>query len=196
MVSGSIARTSPASDGADYREVVGFARHRVGLTDWLTAGVRAEGTKSVLSGGPELAVRLPLGEARLDAAASVDDGRAGWAAATAYTWQGPLLSLGTSLRLLSSRYATSSQRAADDRAHLETGAFIGLPLGPRIGMTLAYARSDFRSGPRQERISLVENVRLLAATEPGGGGNVRIDRWSPGRFEPLGGVHDAHVFSR
>jgi len=153
-------RRNLATDSGDYRDPVAFGRHRVGLAEWITAGFRVEGTESVLSGGPELATRLPIGEARWDAAASVDDRRAGWAASAAYMWQGPFLSLGTSLRLMSSWYATASQRAAEDRARLEVGAFIGVPLGPRASATMAYARSDYRSGSRQERVSVLGSVRL------------------------------------
>jgi outer membrane usher protein len=153
-------RRNLATDSADYHDAVVFGRHRVGLTDWLTAGMRLEGTEAVLSGGPELALRLPVGEARLDAAGSVDEGRTGWAVSTAYTWQAPLLSLGTSLKLVSDSYATASQRATDDRARLEIGAFLGIPLGPRASATVSYALADFRSGGTQERVSTLGNVRL------------------------------------
>ena len=76
-------RDNLATSSADYGDPVAFGRHRIGFTDWLTAGLRFETTRSVQSGGPEFAVRLPAGEARFDAAGSVDDGRAGWAASTA-----------------------------------------------------------------------------------------------------------------
>jgi len=159
-----LQREHLATDNADYRYLVAFGRHRVGLAEWVTAGFRVEGTTHVLSGGPEVAVRLPIGEARFDTAASVDDGRAGWAASTAYTWQGPFLSLGTSLRLMSPLYATASQRATEDRARLEIGTFVGIPLGPRASATLSYTRSDDRSRNRQERVAIVGNVRLSRRT--------------------------------
>jgi outer membrane usher protein len=54
----------------DYGDLAFLLRHRRGLTNWLTLGYRAEGTRDMVSGGPSLAVRLPFGELAILAAVS------------------------------------------------------------------------------------------------------------------------------
>lgn len=66
------------------------AMHRVGLTDRLTAGFQAEGTRDFVTAGPSLVLRSDrLGELSLAALATRARGLAGTPAAAAvnYTWQ-------------------------------------------------------------------------------------------------------------
>ena len=54
-----------------YGEAGGVAKHRVGVTDWFTVGVTAEGSKDVLAAGPNVSLRLGrLGELEVHTAAS------------------------------------------------------------------------------------------------------------------------------
>src|SRR5438445_817325 len=69
-----------------------LARHRIGIGDRVTAGFRLEsalqrtGSTSLLaSGGPNLALALPVGELDLDAAGSADGSATGAAASVSYT---------------------------------------------------------------------------------------------------------------
>ncbi|HEX5214087.1 MAG TPA: fimbria/pilus outer membrane usher protein [Vicinamibacterales bacterium] len=52
-----------SSGTPEYGDLGGIATHRVGVTDWFTLGVTAEGAKNVVAGGPNVSLRLArLGE--------------------------------------------------------------------------------------------------------------------------------------
>ena len=70
----------------DYRTPVLFARHRVGVTDSLTAGGRVElHPGRLFSGGPSVNVRLPFGE--LEAGTSVSRRNDEWGSGGAHRLQ-------------------------------------------------------------------------------------------------------------
>jgi len=92
-------------------------RHRYGLTDGLTLGGRFEGTLQArrgeptlytASGGPSLALRLPVGELAVIAAASRQDGRNGGAALLSYSYVGRPVYLQVGARYQSRDYANLS----------------------------------------------------------------------------------------
>jgi outer membrane usher protein len=60
-------------DSWNYGRATLLSRHRYGLTDWLTVGARLEGNRQLMSGGPSLTLRLPLGEVGVLAAASYQE---------------------------------------------------------------------------------------------------------------------------
>lgn len=149
-----------ATSSGDYSTPAFLARHRVGITPWLTAGLRVEAGSEFVSGGPLATARLPLGELALEAAGSRADDHPGWAASFAYTLAGRPLSLGAAVRMLSSRYATTSLESRDDRARLEVSAFVGLEIGSRTSLTFGYAKADFRDQEPRERVTAFLSVRV------------------------------------
>ena len=120
-----------------------LARHRFGIGDWLTAGYRFEsalqrtgGTSLLASGGPTVALALPVGELDLDAAASADGSTAGGAGAISYSVFTRRLSAGASLRAMSAGYSNLSLPAAVDRPLLQLSGSVGVPIVQRLNVTL------------------------------------------------------------
>ena len=65
-----------------YGQAVFAARHLLGLTDAITTGALLEAGKDLVSGGPEVALRLPIGQLALGTAVSnARGGGTGWAGA-------------------------------------------------------------------------------------------------------------------
>src|SRR5207237_1133459 len=88
----------------------------------LTVGYRLEsalqrtgGTSLLASGGPNLALALPVGELDLEAAGSTDGAATGAAASLSYTVFTRRLSAGGSIRAMSASYSNLSLPAAADR---------------------------------------------------------------------------------
>src|SRR2546426_1046191 len=87
-----------------------LARHRIGIGDRLTVGYRLEsalqrtgGTSLLASGGPNLALALPVGELDLEAAASTDGAATGAAGSLSYTVVTRRLSAGGFIPAMSAR---------------------------------------------------------------------------------------------
>ncbi len=153
-------RRNIATSSGDYGSLAFLGRHRLGLTDAVTAGLRLELGSSVASGGPTVAARLPFGEVELSAAASRDGDLDGEAVSLAYSFSGRPLSFGASVRALSAHYATLGLMAEDDRARWDADAFVGVQAGLRVSFTLRYARSEFRDKGSRDRASFLASIRL------------------------------------
>ena len=120
-----------------------LARHRIGFGDRLTAGYRFESavqrgaaTTLLASGGPTLALALPVGELDLDAAASADGAAAGGAGSLSYTVFTRRLSVGGSVRAMTASYANLALPASADRPLLQLRGAVGAPIVSRLNMTL------------------------------------------------------------
>jgi outer membrane usher protein len=80
-------------------------RHRLGLTDWLTVGARVEGTLHMASGGPSLALRLPIGEVGASGAVSNEEGYVGGAGLVSFSYMGKPFYFQTGARYQTRDYA-------------------------------------------------------------------------------------------
>ena len=156
-----------------------LGRHRLGLTDALTAGLRLEATPALMSGGPTVTAGLPVGEVELSGAASHADGRIGLAASLAYTYFGRLAGFGAFARMLSPHYATVSLTPADDRPRLETSTSISVPLGSRLSLTLQYAALEDRKRGWFEHLSLLSSMRVTERINLFAFGQHALGRASP-----------------
>jgi outer membrane usher protein len=153
-------RDSQVTGLGEYGAWAVLARHRVGITDDLSAGARLELGADLVSGGPLVTVRLPVGEMELAIAGSRSDTEQGWAASLAYNYASRPFSVGWALRALSDHYITASLKAPEDRARLEATALVGFPVTSRSTVTLQYSHTDFRDAGPQERVSGAVSVRL------------------------------------
>ena len=144
----------------DYGAWVALGRHRVGVTDDLSLGGRLELAADLVSGGPLLTMRLPVGEVELAAAGSRADVESGWAASLAYNYASPFFSVGWAVRGLSDHYVTTSLKAPEDRPRLEATALVGFPVTSRATVTLQYTYTDFRDADPQDRVSGAVSLRL------------------------------------
>lgn len=128
----------------------GFAgRYAAGVSQDLTVGGRLEFAGRVVSGGPNVAVRLREGVLGLAAAASDDAGVSGAAALASYQYASSHLSFAASLRLQSPQYATLAIPAAFDRALATANVSLGMPLSGGTSIGLAYSSQRFRDSGAQ-----------------------------------------------
>jgi outer membrane usher protein len=155
-------RDNQATGLGEYGAWAVLARHRVGITDDLSMGARLELAADLVSGGPLVTARLPLGEMEISVAGSRADTEDGWAASLAYNYASRPFSLGWALRALSDHYVTTSLRAPEDRPRLEATALVGFPITSRSTVTLQYTHTAFRDADPQERVSGAVSVRLTS----------------------------------
>ena len=144
----------------DYGAPAFLGRHRFGLTDSLTPGLRFEASSGLVSSGATLTARLPFGETEFSGAASHDKGRSGVAASLGYTYLARLFSFGGSIKYLSPHYATLSLKATDEHTSAETSAFIGFELASRTSLILQHTFANSNTKGQSQRISLSTSTRL------------------------------------
>ena len=144
----------------DYREPAFLARHRMGVTESLTAGGRLELSPELASGGPTMTARVPFGEVEVSAAASIGGRGPGAAISLGYTYAGQQVGFGCVIRLLTDRYTALGLTAADDRAVFDTNAFVAIPLGARTTATVQHTYADFRDRSFEQRVSAFVNHTL------------------------------------
>jgi outer membrane usher protein len=144
----------------EYGPWAALGRHRVGVTDDLTVGARLESGADLVSGGPIVTLRLPVGVVELTMAGSRSNTEDGWAGSLAYNYASRLFSVGWALRTFSEHYVTTSLKSPEDRPRLEATALVGFPITTRSTVTLQYTHTDFRDAGPQERVSASVSARL------------------------------------
>jgi outer membrane usher protein len=144
-----------------------LARHRVGIGGWATAGYRFEsalqragGTSLLASGGPTLALALPLGELDLDAAGSADGSEWGAAGSISYALFFRRFSVGTSVSAMSARYANLSLPAVNDRPLLQVRGAVGAPLVARVNLTLEGQLNGMRDAGVSSALTLRGDIHI------------------------------------
>ena len=168
-------RESFGRESWHYGQPAFLARHRYGLTDWLTAGVRAEGSWHVVSGGPSLALRLPVGELGVAAAVSGQDRFAGAAALLSYSYVGRLLNFQVGVRYQSKEYATLNLApsslppanaspigvpSSSDRQRVDVLASIARNINKVASLSLQNEAIEWRDAGWNNRITLAANRTL------------------------------------
>lgn len=121
--------------------------HRYGLTNAVTLGVRADGTKHFLNGGPTATVVLG-GNGVLSgaAAASAMGGRRGAAALLSYTYQAQGWSAGASLRRDWNHYAALADPPLITNRKLEASVSASYHLGSRGTVSMSHSLLSTRDG--------------------------------------------------
>jgi outer membrane usher protein len=153
-------RNNLATASWDYGPLVFLARHRLGITDSLTAGLRFEASSSLVSGGPSATFRMPFGEMDVAAAASGSHALPGGGAFLGYNYVGRLFNLGGFIKLLSPHYATTLLKAGDDRSWMELNAFVGFSVTSRVGVSLQYSFENSKPDGQMHGIALSTTTRL------------------------------------
>jgi outer membrane usher protein len=145
-----------------YEDPAFIARHRIGVLDSLTLGMRVEGSLTGLSGGPTATTKLPfqLGEIELSLAASTEKGASGHAASIAYFYWGKHFTLGSTLMTMSPEYSNLSLSAPNDRKTWEAFGFLGIPIGSIASVTLQYALGSTRDHGDVSNYGINGNVWL------------------------------------
>jgi outer membrane usher protein len=153
-------RDELATESWDYGSPVFLARHRLGITDSLTGALRLEASSGVVSGGPSVSFRLPVGEMELAAAASAGEGTPGGAGFVGFSYLGRTVNFGASARVMTSHYATTSLAPFDKRSWLQINTLVGFPIIPGVGVTLRYVHENSRIDRQSHRFSLATSTRL------------------------------------
>jgi outer membrane usher protein len=169
------ARINYGTESWNYGQPAFLVRHRYGLTDWLTLGGRAEGSGHMISGGPNFAVRLPVGELGGAIAASNQSGYAGVAALASYSYVGRLLNFQIGVRYQSVDYATvnldpsslpppnalpAGVPSANDRQRKDLLASIARNIGKVASLSLQYEATEWRDAGWNNRVTLGANRTL------------------------------------
>lgn len=139
-----------------------LGRHRIGVTDDLSAGARAELGADLVSGGPVITARLPLGEMELSVAGSRGQQHTGWAASLGYTYASRPITLGANVTTLSDHYTNTTLKAPADRPRVEVTGLVGIPVTSRASVTLQHTYSDFRDRDVEQRSSASLSLRLTS----------------------------------
>jgi outer membrane usher protein len=180
-------RLSVGTASWDYSEPVAMARHRLGLSDMMTAGVRLEGARGLISGGPSLNVRLPVGEVELAAGLSRTGQRWGIARQVSYMYVGRHASFGGLASQTENDYATISLRPDQVRANRTFNGFASVPVGRGSTVTLQHSESRGADEVSESRTSLLGSMRISGHAELVG--NLSRSRGAAGRgFEVSVGV--------
>lgn len=149
-----VARHNAALDSWTYRDPVGLAVHRVGVTSALTAGFRVEASPAVVSGGPTLNARLwRMGEVELALGISrrpAPGVRAGSALSVGYAYRGDPFSIGTVARFNSPTYRTLSARPDEPVSRVEANSFVGVRIGS-LSLSAQHAMTEQYRQPGLDR---------------------------------------------
>ena len=124
-----------------------LAYHRVGVTDSLTIGFRAEGTPALASAGPVVNAKLGrFGEIELAVGGSRQHLRTGAAYSAGYSYNARLMTVAGSMRSYGARYATLSLSDRDVRPAYEADAMIGMQFGRKLSVTVNHSESRTQGG--------------------------------------------------
>jgi outer membrane usher protein len=154
-----LLRSNLGSASWQYGSPAFAATHLLGVTDALTAGAFLEVDRHLVTGGPELNLRLPFGETSVSGAASSNQG-GGWSAAFAYSYLSEAINFGGEAILASKHYGTLNLTRTDDRALVQADVFTGLQLGPRITISPSFTHSQFRNRGQLNQARLLTSFRI------------------------------------
>jgi outer membrane usher protein len=150
----------------DYRVPVALARHRVGLSDTITAGGRFEMHPGRLfSAGPSFNIRLPLGEIETAAAVSRKGGDWGTAGLAGFSHTGRMFGAGGNLIVSSRRYATLTSNLPGEDPAVQANAFASASVGGPVTVTAQHSTTKLHGGLTRSRTGLLSTVRLTRTME-------------------------------
>jgi outer membrane usher protein len=171
------------------------ANYRWGVNSSLTAGARLEATTDLISGGGELAWKIPtIGEFAAGAAVSQAKDLGGWAGYFRYNYSERQYSFGGSLKLFSSNYTHSSLSSIDDRNLFDASIQASVRLSDTIGISARYSRLKSRDLGDGDALGIDAGITLsstsnltISATRSIQPGNRNNDSISAGLSIALGG---------
>ncbi len=159
-------REAIGEESWDYRTPVALARHRVGITDSVTAGGRVELQPGQLfSAGPSLNLRLPVGE--IEAAASVSRTRGEWGSASlvGFNFNSRPINAGGSVRLASRHYTTLTPNPQDEDPSTEASVFASASLGGPVSVTMQHTLARLHQGITRSRTGVLSTVHVARNVE-------------------------------
>jgi outer membrane usher protein len=143
-----------------YGRLALFARHRYGFSDAVTAGLRVEARDGLVSGGPTVNLRLPVGEVEASVAGSREHGQTGMAGALGYAFTTRGVNVGVNARLYDRSYSNLTLASVKDRIRSSVNVFFGVQVGRLPGLSVQQSMSETYSGARLSRTSLLVNTQI------------------------------------
>ncbi len=144
----------------DYTAPALFARHRVGLADWISAGMRVEAERGLVNSGTLVNLRVPFGEIEAAGSVSRAAGQLGAATQASYVYAGRLTSFGGSVRQSTPSYRVIGTTAPDARPLRELSIFGSLPLVHGSSLSVQHTEAFGVVEARQQRTSIVGSTRV------------------------------------
>jgi outer membrane usher protein len=139
------------------------ASYRWGVNSSLTAGARLEATNDLISGGGEIAWKIPtIGEFGAGAAISQEKDLGGWAGYLRYNYTERQYSFGGSLKLFSDNYSHSSLSSIDDRNLFDASIQASVKLSDTVGISGRYSRLKSRNLGTGDSIGIDAGITLSA----------------------------------
>lgn len=140
-------RRNFGSESNDYGQLAYSAFHRIGVTNAVTLGLRAEGTRELFNGGPSATLVLgPWGVLNLALARSSIAGHTGSAASVGYTYQGQKWNFGLLARRDRGEFAVLSEPVFVTNRKYEASANAGVDLGRAGWLSLAHSTLGVHPG--------------------------------------------------
>jgi len=159
-------RVGVGEESWDYRTPVALARHRVGISDTVTAGGRVEVQPGrVYSGGPSLNLRLPFGEVEAAGSASSNRGAFGSAGLAGFSFTGHPISAGGSLMVASRNYATLTPNPAGEDPKTEASVFASANIAGQVSVTAQHQLRRLHQGITRERTGVLSTIHLARHVE-------------------------------
>jgi outer membrane usher protein len=157
-------RVAVAGGNWSYGSLAGFAHHRYGFTDRVTAGFVAEGSAATFMGGPTLNLRLRVGEVEFTLAGSRSAGETGGAGSLGYSYATRRFTVGGNVRAMSDAFGTLTVSRPGDRSRAEGILFVGTQLGSRTSLSVQQAYVDPYAGAPSSRTALLASARVTRRT--------------------------------
>jgi len=154
-----LPRVNASDYSVAYEEPVLLARHRYGFTNWFTAGMRLEAREHLVSGGPSVNLRMPIGEFELAGALSGGRNGTGGAMALGYAFTGSPFSIGLSGRAATERYRTIASRLVGDESRFEVSGYAGVRIGRGGSLSIQHAQGETFERVARSRTSLFGSLR-------------------------------------
>jgi outer membrane usher protein len=181
-----VARGALGYASWNYEVPVALARHRIGITDSLTAGGHFEMGRGVVNAGPTANLRLPFGEVEASAAFSQMGAIRGHAALASYSYTGHIISAGGSMRMMSPQYSTISMGPAQQRSRVEASVFAAVPVMQRVSLSLQHTQSLADATVPRIRTSVQATTQVFSVADLVFNGSQISDERGPGKELTVG----------
>jgi outer membrane usher protein len=153
-------RRQETTNNPNYQELLASGSYRQGISDGLTAGIRLEGSSSLINAGSDLALKFPFGEIGIEGAISHSKGADGVAGIFRYNYISSGFGLNASTKITSPNYANTSLELAQDRTTWENNLQLVFPISNYNSLNLQYQNMQYRDSGTKNRISVSTGFSL------------------------------------
>lgn len=153
-------REQVATESFGYGGPVLAGRHRFGVAPQLTLGGQAVAMLDRVEGSALAVAGLGFGQVEVAGGGSASADGPGAASSLAYAFRSRRFGMSVWGRYTSDTFTSLSLDAADDRATLESGVSLGLPIGSGVSANGSYARTQMRDSGLGQRATLSTSASL------------------------------------